>query len=605
MRVNVPGVGEVEFPDTMSNADIARAIERDILPQQKSQAAPQKSGAEMALEGESPLERLRINLGAGIDSGIKGAQQLGALVGIGKGPSEAEIQEKRALDKAAADSVVGGGAMQAAGEIAPTLAIPGSGFVKAGQLAMRAAPTAARLGTKAAVVDSAIGGALAGATQLTSEDESWVFNTLVGAVGGSAVTGLVAGGRTIRELLAKGGAESKAAEKLMDIAGGPEAAEQALARLRAYRNPANPDGPKLTRNIPMTAAEITQNPSLGRAERTAAARYAEDWAPFRESQIKERHNTLLKATDNDLAGVTKARADATRPMRNEALQAAEGQDYTTPVYAASRWMREGGGGTNPAVQKVAEYVEKNIADATPEQLYTVRKVLLNKLNGKAQLGDELSAAVKQSREQTMGMVGAIDDALDGATGGKWSPYLKEYASKSGEVDSAEALTLIRKSFEKESAPQLGGTPVVTGHRLGKAIDKFGENSYGSKLTDEARGGLRELQDNIAMTEGLQGLLKLAGTSGGHVQTAMDLTSVAASKIPKVAEALPFIGKLMKRSDEMTQAAMSDALRNPELFIASVSKKLRQNRPLTRTEESVLALLRSAGASESLGLTAPQ
>jgi hypothetical protein len=252
---------------------------------------------------------------------------------------------------------------------------------------------------------------------------------------------------------------------------------------------------------------------------------------------------------------------------------------------------------------MVKYVQKNLADSSPEQLYTVRKVLLNKLNGKAQIGDELSAATKQAREQTMQMVKAIDDSLDGATGGKWSPYLQEYASKSGEVNSAEALTLIQKSFDKLNAPQFGGVPAVTGHRLGGAMEKFGQNSYGDKLTASARGNLDDLRGNIEMSEGLQKLLKMTGTSGGGSNTAMDLTSIGLERMgTKIADAIPVLGKLMKRTDEMTQAAMSDALRNPELFSASVSKKLRQNRPLTRSEESVLALLRSVGAGEALALT---
>jgi hypothetical protein len=38
--VNVPGVGKVNFPDTMSQADIVAAIERDILPSVKKEVAP-------------------------------------------------------------------------------------------------------------------------------------------------------------------------------------------------------------------------------------------------------------------------------------------------------------------------------------------------------------------------------------------------------------------------------------------------------------------------------------------------------------------------------------------------------------------------------------
>ena len=41
--VNVPGVGIVKFPDSMSQQDIVAAIERDIIPSTKQQAAPEKA----------------------------------------------------------------------------------------------------------------------------------------------------------------------------------------------------------------------------------------------------------------------------------------------------------------------------------------------------------------------------------------------------------------------------------------------------------------------------------------------------------------------------------------------------------------------------------
>src|SRR6476646_2763050 len=46
-KVTVPGVGDVDFPDGMSDADITRAIETDILPHAKTSgavAAPEPSG---------------------------------------------------------------------------------------------------------------------------------------------------------------------------------------------------------------------------------------------------------------------------------------------------------------------------------------------------------------------------------------------------------------------------------------------------------------------------------------------------------------------------------------------------------------------------------
>lgn len=551
----------------------------------------------MALEGIGPLEKLLINYGAGTDSLIKGAKGL-----FGFGPDDAEIADKRERDRALADNTVGGSIAQLAGEIAPTLAIPGSGFVKGASLLTRGVPVAARLGTAAAIGDAAIGGGLVGALQLTSSDESRLFNSAVGAIGGAAFAGLIAAGKGVKNLITSGGAEGRAASRLVREMGGEDAADAVLAKARAYA----PQG--VTRDIPMSAAEITQNPALARAEQSARTRFTEDWMPLKVDQAAARWDALKAATANDLPAAKAARSAATDVLRGDALTRAAKADFVSPIEKETARMISGPSGANPAVEKLANYVDSVIGNekvpVTPDRLYEARKVLLSKLNGKMQIGDELSAAAKSQRRETMQLVGAIDSAIDDASGGVWSKYLSKYADKSGEVDSAQALSLIRGQFEKLNAPQFAGVPAVTSHRLGGAIEKFGQNSYGDKLTAGARAGLQDVQENIAMTDGLQKLLKMTGTGGGS-NTAMDLTALAAEEANnKLVGLVPILGKLAKRSEDMTLGAMSDILRNPTAFIGAVSEKLAQRLPLTKSEETLLLLLRSAGAGGSLEVLSP-
>jgi hypothetical protein len=558
--------------------------------------------AKDAMDGMSPIQKVLANLGAGLDTAYQGAKQL-----VGAGPDDAAVREKRARDQALADNTTGGSALQFGAEILPGFALPGGAVVRGAQGAVNAlrgiraaTPIAARLGGIAATADAAGAGALMGAATLTTDDESKLFNTVAGAVGGALLPGLIAGGRSIRDLLTRGGAEAKAAERLVQAVGGPQEAEAVLAKLRAYK-----PGP-VTKDIPMDVAEITQNPALGREVRTAQARRTEDWAPFRKAQHDARYEALQRATAgaDDLASATQARSAATDPLRAKALAEAAGNDYTTPVEAAVVWMREGKAGANPAVQSITDYVGRELKNPnmSPERLYEVRKTLTEKLNGKTKIGDELGAATKTARRETMALVQAIDDALDGATGGKWTPYLKEYANKSGEVDSAKAQALIRKAFDRPGASQTSDIPDVTGFRLGKTVEKAGENAYGSTLDAGAKARVGELRDNLDMSEGLQKLLRFTGTSGGGSNTAMDLPGVmAAAAENKLTNLVPVLKHAIQRSDAMTQAAMSDALRDPQRFIAGVSRKLEQRRPLTRSEESVLALLRSAGSAGTLEL----
>jgi len=88
---------------------------------------------------------------------------------------------------------------------------------------------------------------------------------------------------------------------------------------------------------------------------------------------------------------------------------------------------------------------------------------------------------------------------------------------------------------------------------------------------------------------------------------MDAVGVAASAAAdSVAPAtMALLRRLVAPLDKSVQAAMSDALRNPEVFNAAVSRKLAQRLPLTRTEEAVLALIRQVGSGAPLAAIEPR
>lgn len=62
--INIPGVGQVRFPDDMSEREIQRAIERDILPNIKEEK--QEKGLGAALKGGA--SRLASTVQTGIES---------------------------------------------------------------------------------------------------------------------------------------------------------------------------------------------------------------------------------------------------------------------------------------------------------------------------------------------------------------------------------------------------------------------------------------------------------------------------------------------------------------------------------------------------------
>jgi len=608
-----------------------------------------KAPAYNAAQDTPAYARPMINIGAGLNSLFDFARQQ-----FGDGVSDAEIKETRARDKQLADAdPVIGKAYQLLGQSLPLLAAPATAPEAAtAGLARMVGPAAARalsaMGMGAGV------GAATGAAQPVTSQESRPGNAVGGAILGAALPGAFAAAgpafNLARRFITQGGAADKAGFSLAE-----RLAPGDLDALQAYI--------QSKQSIPSTVAEITQNPTLAVAERQANLRDPAGAADFLRAQMSARDQALQDATAgaDKLDAAKFARDAATEPLRSDALsQASKNKFFFTPVLETAQAMASGGRGSDPAVKKLAGYVENElsltprqtttgnetpsiygtleqtileqpqsplqksiaqtsieqpqhgyggvvppapyspvadtrgpIAQATPERLYTIRKVLLDKLNGPAQLGDELSSAAKARRSDVMRLVDSIDGSLDDATNGAWGQYLEKYADKSKEVNSAEAQQLIRDSLENKG---------LTATRLQRAIDQNGANRFGPTLDEESAAGLQSLLANLRQSEGIQRLVKSAGTSGGGSNTAMDMASDMAQN--KITSAIPIVSALLKRSDNLTQAAMADALRNPQLFITAVSKAQRAGQPLTQSQDAILRILRAAGSSTP-ALLAPQ
>jgi hypothetical protein len=149
-QVDVPGIGRVEFPDNMTHADMAAAIDRTMK---------YKAG-EMALEGTGAIGRGVIGAGKAVsDLWLGGKQLLGFA-------NDSEVSESRARD-AALMNTTSGKVGNFAGNVAaaiPTMFIPG---------------------VNTAVGAGIVGGGM-GALQPTVSGESRLMNTAIGIGGGVA-----------------------------------------------------------------------------------------------------------------------------------------------------------------------------------------------------------------------------------------------------------------------------------------------------------------------------------------------------------------------------------------------------------------------------------
>jgi hypothetical protein len=570
--------------------------------------------------GMSGLDKVLPNVGAGIANTWEGFKQI--MPGM-KGASDEDLLEKRAIDKHLAektDAGVGadwmpsaGSALQFAGEVAPTLAIPGGA---AGGAALRTASMAgkvlprslATLLRTSPVLSGAAGGAAVGALQPVTSDESRTVNTVLGGATGAALPLAIKG---VRSVAANWGAPRRAAQALSQGLG--EQAETIPGQVAA-RDAARATTSRAARDIPESLAEATG--SIPAADLEAqSAREVPNWADFKRGQNVARHEAVQQATNEaDMLTAREGSRDLTAdPLRDAAMQAAgatPAKQVMAPTLQAVNAISTSPGAVNPSVRRVVDLVRgamdpRSPGGGRPESLYEVRKLLASKLNGPAQIGDELSAAVKGADRQTMQLIQAIDQSLDQASGGQWGQYLEAYKGGSRGVDASKASQLVRDTFEREGIPELGGAPEVTATRLGQAM-RASEGSAGRAfplaLSDRARGGLGDVAEHLKQANEVQKARKLAGTAGGGSQTSFDLNQIMHRALPQLG-GLPVralratLDAVSKGGHVETQRELAVLLQNPQAAVRAIQEAQRLNQPLSAGQAALWqAITQSAGSA---------
>lgn len=167
MIVNVEGVGQVNFPDTMSPEEVSKVIERDMLPKRPKPANPTEGnsfGQNAAAAGGKAVYDAFRGVGALATDAFPSLAKLG--VATRKDVDEANARDKPLMDTA------GGFTGNLAGNVAmlaPTARIPGANTVVGGGLI----------------------GALTGAAQPVGEKESRWANAGIGTIAGGSIPALV------------------------------------------------------------------------------------------------------------------------------------------------------------------------------------------------------------------------------------------------------------------------------------------------------------------------------------------------------------------------------------------------------------------------------
>ena len=516
------------------------------------------------------------NVGAGLASFGQGVQQLAAKAGIGKGPTDEEILEKRKRDETLAQNSKGGSFLQVAGEAMPTAALP-AGILRSVLPEAMATRIGAITGT---IGGGAVGGAASSALSPVTSKESRGENATLGAVFGAAVPfvgkGLGGSGKLLWRALTQDGAERRAVLNIAEQL--PNRGRDLIPTLE------NPPGQTVHRGgrlasdepLPATAAQLTNNETLAQIEAGNRSKptTGPDWHRYDAQQNAARYGVLDEITPSPtrMDRLDAVREGRTAPLRQDALATA-GQTggYLDPVLSHADSLLAGPTGANPAVVTVANYVKKAMSEsASPERLYEARKVLADKLSGRGVIGDELGAAAKGASRETMQLINTIDNSLDAASNGKWKPYLTTYADRSAPITSGHAL---QQTMEKINAkPYRGNTPEMTYTGFNTALNST-EGKFGDKLTDTARTDVDRLLESMRQAEAPGRTRKGSATMGGGSITNTDqqllqLGNWMMERIPGVGG---FTERLGNANREAVERAMAGYLQQPTRLAAALRR----------------------------------
>lgn len=399
--VQVPGVGPVQFPDGMSDADISAAIRRTLS------ADP--------TEGMSGMDKFLAGTGKALTDLARGAAQL-----VGKGPTPEEMADIKNQD-AALMNTGAGVAGNIAGNVAatlPTMMIPGVNTYT-GATAL---------------------GATMGLLQPVATGESRTINTLVGAGGGAA--GQAVGnlfGRAIRPV---SGSLTSEAERLAQVAASEGIPLDAAARTGSK--------PLKTINAVFENLPFTAGPQAAQNEARQSA--------FNAAVLKRAGVNASEATPDILASQKKNIGSTFEAIAGRnALDFNKGLAYDISNIAdtASRRLPNAGKSITNTVQDILAEAPQGVMAGTKYQGWRSELGRLARGNdSEAHYFGEIKKALDK----------AFNSQISGGDAAAWNQASREYANlktimgamggpgnaaASGDIAATQLAAALRQSIGKE------------------------------------------------------------------------------------------------------------------------------------------------------------
>jgi len=600
-----------------------------------------RSMAGAKAKDSSWLKKAAMNIGAGAQELFTGAEQrLNDMFGNEQKGAELKrrVADERAVAEALAANTTGGGALQVAGNVLPTLAVPVGAFantaVRAGTLLPRAyqalragramapaAATTAKLGTAGLVGDAVLSGGVYGALRPTAEGESVLGNAAEGAAFSAALPAVGLGVNQIRRVTTAGGGRERAAEQIVRETAG-EGADQAtrqnvLSRTLGQLRGLGPQGP-----IPLTTAAQLDSADLARLERGSRTLNSGNWYDFDQSQARAVADEFGAATGE--AGDLAARRAARKSSWDNNWAAAQGavnpQVFRQEVRNLAGTIDDAlmtPDAANPAVrnmlQQIGSEIERYGDKIQPGVLQQIRANLSGKYSP---LSPNAYAAAPRDSAATKLVLGEIDRVLNNVTSGKWQGVVDDYSAGSRLVDQSKAAGRVREAFYDRntgrvlgvSADAAGDVPKITEAGLGRAINRGSDRAGNVQLSSAAQTRLNTVLDALRRQNITQRVARTA-TAGGGSNTASDRIAAeaagqaadaiaGAAGAPGAAVARTGIDALRAFANTQRDRALAEALQNPQELRRMLEQLERSGQPLTAEQDALLRILRGSAVAGS-------
>jgi hypothetical protein len=608
--VQVPGVGEVEFPDDMSEKEIVAAIQRispakqepkktdmlsDLVRQLGLTARAGISGAASLplMAGDVMNAGLNLIPGVNLPSASQSAQNLMTSAGL---PVPQNATERVAQDVASSMAGVGGTAKlaQAATPLVSAGARSALDLFKQ-RLGMQAGSAAAASGAAGGVREEGGG---AGA-QLTAG----LAGGLLGPLVPQGVTAVTRGLREMVTPMTRQGVESTAGNVLSQLS---RDRTQALANLETY----TPTVPGVT---PTTAA-AAKDYGLAGAERTLAT--LEPTGRFSEVYAKNNaaRNILLdkfvenSATRDVLKLAEDKRNLITSELRDKAFASSQ-PVAINPINETIDSILKSPSGARQVIESVFTDLKGRIqkvakdGNADPAYLYEIRKDINDIITGKAK-GDLSMNARGQAMKELMSLRNSMDDVIESGAPG-FRDYKNTFAQMSKPINQIEMLRDIKSSVATGTEDPTTGFRGIAPVKFRKLVDDA-SGDLEKTLSKTQFGVLRNISDDIDRSLVIDKVkpagsdtfknFSMANIIGGLMSRPPDY-----AKAPTVANAIVKpLNWLYSGPDEQVKALLIDAMLDPKLAADLMKKATQPNVQKVSKKLYEYALERGYGPAFGLG-----